>query len=119
MNDTPLSLAGCVAEAAETVREANHATMTAPFAATDAYDVVGHVSVLVHRHGQLLDFLTDQLRRADPAGYVDDRGHDPSTALRDAYGALTEARGLVADVGAFLDRAHNHLGHLGRIALED
>ncbi|WP_433037314.1 hypothetical protein [Actinomycetospora sp. CA-053990] len=119
MNDKPLSLAGCVAEAAETVREANHATMQAPFAANDAYDVVGHVGVLVHRHGQLLDFLSDQLRRADPAGYFDDRGHDPAVALCHAHGALTDARGLVADVGAFLDRAHNELGHLGRITTED
>lgn len=119
MNDTPLSLVGCVAEAAETVREANHATMTAPFAATDAFDVVGHVSVLVHRHGQLLDFLTDRLRRADPAGYFDDRGHDPGTALRHAHSALAGARGLVADVGAFLDCAHNELGHLGSQITED
>jgi len=73
MNDQPLGLVGCVAQSAETVRDANHATMTAPFAATDAYDVVGHVSVLVHRHGQLLDFLSDRLRRTDPVGYFDDR----------------------------------------------
>jgi hypothetical protein len=119
MNDQPLSIARGVAEAAETVRDANHATMTAPFAATDAYDVIGHVSVLVQRHGQLLDFLTDRLRRADPAGYFDDRGHNPATALCDAHSALTDARGLVADVGAFLGRAHNELGHLGRTPLED
>ena len=119
MNDQPLTLASCVAEAAETVREANHATIQAPFVATDTYDVVGHVSVLVHRHGQLLDFLVDKLGRANPTEFHDDRGHDPAKALRDAQGTLVDARGLADDLAGQLDHAHNHLGHLGRRLPED
>jgi hypothetical protein len=119
MNDNPLSLAGCVAEAAETVREANHATMQAPFAATDAYAVVGHLVVLVRRHGQLLDFLAGNLRCAEPAHFFDDRSHDPAGALCHAHVHIADARGLVDDLATYLDHAHNHLGHLGRLVMED
>ncbi|MDD7942572.1 hypothetical protein PHK61_29585 [Actinomycetospora lutea] len=104
--------------ASEAVRAANHAALGA-VTGPDAYAVIGSTAELVHRLPQLLDFLGRGLRRAEVADHHDDRGTDPSRALCQAHGALIDARGLIDELAGFLDHAHNHLGHLGRLTMED
>lgn len=112
------TLARHVDAASESIRAANHAAH-GPVTGPDAYDAVGSLAELIRRLPQLLDHLARGLRRADPAELYDDRGQDPATAIRDAHGDLTDARGLVDDLARQLDLAHNHLGHLGRHIPED
>jgi hypothetical protein len=66
MNDAPRSLAGCVNEASESIRAANH-TARGPVTGPDAYAVVGSLAELVHRLPQLLVYLARGLSRSDPA----------------------------------------------------
>lgn len=118
MNDAPRSLAGCVDEASESIRAANHAA-AGPVTGSDAYPIVGSLGELVHRLPQLVDYLARGLRRADPTEHYDDRGHDPADALQLAHGALLLAGDRLSDLAHELDAAHNHLGHLGRRITED
>jgi hypothetical protein len=118
MNDAPRSLAGCVDEASEAIRAANHAAR-GPVTGPDAYAVVGSLTELVQRLPQLVDHLVRGLRRADPAEHYDDRGRDPADALQLAHGALLLAGDRLTDLALELDAAHNHLGHLGRHTKED
>jgi excisionase family DNA binding protein len=105
--------------AAEAIRAANHAAMSAALTAPAAYTVVGGLAELVHRLPQLLDHLARPLRTADPVDYRDDRGSDPIHALRQSRAALDDAREVFEALVRHLERAHNHLGHLGHHAPEE
>lgn len=118
MNDAPRSLAGCVDEASEAIRAANHAAH-GPVTGPDAYAVVGPLAELVHRLPQLLNYLACGLRRADSAEHYDDRGHDPIRALFAVQDDLRDANTAARAFAGHLDHAHNHLGHLGRHITED
>lgn len=107
-----------VDHASESIRAANHSAF-GPLNAPDAYAVVGGLAELAHRLPQLLDYLTRSVHRADPAKHYDDRGLDPTSALRLAFGDLFDARHQVDVLADHLDSAHNHLGHLGRRTSED
>ena len=112
-------LAAIVGQAAEQLRNANHATVRGAITATAAYDVVGNLDDLARRLPQLVDYLTRSLRRADAAEYFDDRGTPSEQALCLAHGHLDDARHHVAELAAHLAQAHNQLAHLGRLDPED
>jgi hypothetical protein len=112
-------LAAAVAQAADQLRAANHATVRGSITATEAYDVVGNLDDLAHRLPQLLDFLVRSLRRADAAEYFDDRGTDPGRALALAHGHFDDARLGAAELAEHLIHVHNELGHLGLLTPED
>ena len=112
-------LAAAVAQAADQLRAANHATVRGSITATEAYDVVGNLDDLAHRLPQLLDYLTRSLRRADAVEYFDDRGTPSEQALCLAHGHLDDTRHHAAEMAAHLTAAHNELGHLGRRNPED
>ena len=106
-------------QAAEAIRAANHATSRGPLAATDAYGVVGDLTLITGRLPQLLDYLVRSLHRADPADHYDDRGTDPTDALAMAQGYLDDARHDAAELTEHLNHAHNHLSHIGYRVPED
>ncbi len=112
-------LAAAIAQAADQLRMANHATVSRSISATEAYDVVGNLDDLARRLPQLLDFLTRSLRRADAAGYFDDRGTPSEQALCLAHGHLEDTRHHATELAAHLTQAHNHLGHLGHLDLAE
>ncbi|MHC1561987.1 hypothetical protein ACR9E3_23750 [Actinomycetospora sp. C-140] len=105
--------------ASTSVALANHATHGTPLAVTDAYDVVGALDELLHRLPQLVGFLVRSTERADPAGYFDDRDHDPTAVIADAGHALALVVADLDAAGAHATTAHNYLGHLGRHVTED
>jgi hypothetical protein len=112
-------LAATVAQAADQLRAANHATVRGPITAIEAYDVVGNLDDLAHRLPQLLDFLVRSLRWADAVEYFDDRDSPSEQALCLAHGHLDDARRGAADLAEHLIHVHNELGHLGRHTPED
>jgi hypothetical protein len=108
------SLAAAIAQAADQVRAANHATMRGPLAVGEAYDAVGSLHDLAERLPQLVDFLDRSIQRTDAREHFDDRGTDPGRAILAALGHLDDARFGAIELADHLTFVHNELGHLGR-----
>lgn len=104
-------------EAATALAAANHATFRETVTVTDAYDLVGTLDQLARRLPQLVGYLGRSIDRANRI--YDDRGRDPSDAVRDAVTALVATTGAVDLVVVHLATAHNALGHLGLDLSED
>lgn len=108
-----------IERAADAVRAANHSTMRGPLTVAETYAVIGSLVDIAARLPQVLDFLTRSIRRADPAGHIDDRLTSPTDALCQASADLTDAGDDLGQLVRRFTAVHNQLGHLGRLPSED
>lgn len=112
---TPAELADAAAEA---VRSANHATLTAGPALgwefpSDAYDVVGHLLAMVQRLPQLLEQTGAHVQRLADGGHVrSDRGGNGAEEVAAVLDALGRASTDAVAMAAALDTAHGALSPL-------
>lgn len=80
--------------------------------------LVGNMAGAAYGQNQLLDQLAFSLTRQaseDPTLYDDrrDDAHPGAATANEAAGALTEAVGIVDQLGTVLDRARSYTTHLG------
>lgn len=108
--------AGLAAEAAESVRALNHATMSGAGGLTfpaDAYDVTGALSLLASRLPQALAQLVTFLRTEVEAGRVvivaGDHADDPAAVLADVTACLDTAVASARRLHQSLDAAQQQL----------
>jgi len=115
---TPATPAQLVNDAAEAIRSANHATLSAGPALgwefpSDAYDVVGNLLEMVQRLPQLLgqvEVFTQHLAEGDHIR--SDRGGNGTTEVAAALDALSRASTDALSMTAALDTAHSALSPL-------
>ena len=110
---TPAQLAD---DAAEAIRGANHATLSArpgwEFPA-DAYSVVGDLLAMVQRLPQLLEQTGVHVQRLADGGHVrSDRGGNGAAEVAAALDALSRASTDALAMAAALDTAHSALSPL-------
>jgi hypothetical protein len=112
---TPAQLAD---DAAEAVRSANHATLSAGPALgwefpSDAYDVIGNLLAMVQRLPQLLEQTGAHVQRLATADHVrSDRGGNGADEVAAALDAIGRASDDAVSMAAALDTAHSALSPL-------
>ncbi|MGW3754697.1 hypothetical protein ACWD7C_38815 [Streptomyces sp. NPDC005134] len=112
-NTTPKDLA---AQAAEAIRNFNHATQSAKDELTypgDAYEVVASLKVLTQRLPQSFEQLSHFLGVLAKTGAVTADYGAPDEHLTEARSALASAALIAQTLTEHLDRAHNALAPLG------
>ncbi len=110
--DRTATVIGHLAQGAEQVRQANHASYSASREVTDYYDAFGAVVELVGYLSQTLDHLGSVVEHAEPERYRHDHHGDVAAELATAAAALTAARHAVARMRTELNTAWSALGQL-------
>lgn len=112
---TPAQLAD---DAAEAVRSANHATLSADPALgwefpSDAYDVIGHLQAMARRLPQLFQQTEAFIGRLADGDHIrSDRGGNGAAEVNAALDALSRASTDAVAMAAALDTAHSALSPL-------
>ena len=112
-NTNPKDLA---TQAAEAIRNLNHATQSAKGELTypgDAYKTVASLKLLTQRLPQSFDQLSDFLRTLAKTGAVTADYGAPDDHIGEARSALASAALIAQTLTEHLDRAHNALAPLG------
>jgi hypothetical protein len=112
-NPTPQELAD---QAAEAVRDLNHATQGAKGNLTfpgDAYEVVASLKTLTQRLPQSFEQLSVFLRKLDKTDAVTADHGTPEDHLTEALSGLASSALIAQTLTEHLDRAHNALAPLG------
>ncbi|MFI2350370.1 hypothetical protein ACH492_25640 [Streptomyces sp. NPDC019443] len=103
-------------QAAEKIRQLNHATQGAKGELTypgDAYEVVASLKCLTQRLPQSFDQLSDFLETFARTGSVTADYGVPDDHLAEACSALASAAMVAQTLSEYLDRAHSALAPLG------
>ena len=101
-----------LAQGAEQVRQANHASYSASSQVNDYYGAFGAVVELAGRLSQILGHLCSVLEDAHPDRYRHDNNGDVAAELATATEATTNARRAVGTVRSDLNTAWSALGQL-------
>ncbi|MFD9629337.1 hypothetical protein [Streptomyces violascens] len=112
-NNSPQDFA---AQAAEAIRNLNHATQTAKGELTypvEAYNVVALLALLTRRLPQAFEQLSEFLGMLAKTGKVTADYGMPDDHLGEARSALGSAAIVTETLTAFLERAHIELAPLG------
>ncbi|MET7927868.1 hypothetical protein ABZT43_28460 [Streptomyces sp. NPDC005349] len=112
-NANPADLA---AQAAEAIRNLNHATQSVKGELVypgDAYEVVASLTLLTQRLPQSFEQLSGYLGTLPTTGAVTADYGAPDDHLAEARSALASAAIIAQTLTEFLDRAHTELSPLG------
>ncbi len=110
--DRTATVIGHLAQGAEQVRQANHASYSASREVTDYYDAFGAVVELVGCLAQTLAHLGSVVEHAEPERYRHDHNGDVAAELATAAAALTAARQALGTVRTDLNTPWSALGQL-------
>ncbi|WP_326711661.1 hypothetical protein OG758_22745 [Streptomyces sp. NBC_01474] len=108
--------ADLAAQAAEAIRNLNHATQSAKGELVypgDAYKTVASLALLTQRLPQSFDQLSGFLETLAKTGAVTADYGAPDDHLAEARSALASAAIIAQTLTEFLDRAHTELSSLG------
>ena len=112
MSDSPAGTLALARSAAEAIRSLNHATLGADGLEqpSDAYEVLGELSLTASRLPQLLGQVGRWLAAALAAGRLGcDDGTDPAGPVSGAWLFLSDARGSAAALARDLEQAQQQL----------
>jgi hypothetical protein len=118
MSDSPQASPAALARtAAEAVRSLNHATVSGGGLEqpSDAYQVLGELSLTASRIPQLLGQVGRWLAAALAAGRLGcDDGTDPAAAISGAWLFISDARASAASLARDLEHAQQQLAAVSR-----
>jgi hypothetical protein len=112
VSDSPDGTLALARSAAEAIRSLNHATLGGDGLAqpSDAYEVLGELSLAASRLPQLLGQVGTWLATALAAGRLGcDDGTDPAAAVSGAWLFISDARGSAASLAGSLSQAQQQL----------